>query len=65
MVHIYSGVLLSHKREQNLTICDNMGEHRKYYDMCNKRGREIQILCEFTCVCLKNRINKIGKKNKS
>ena len=30
-VYIYSGVLLSHKKEWNLAICDNMDGPTGYY----------------------------------
>ena len=31
VVHIYSGILLSHKKEQNSVICSNMDGPRDYY----------------------------------
>ena len=31
LVHTYNGILLSHKKEWNLAICDNMGGPSRYY----------------------------------
>ena len=31
VVHIYNGILLSHIKEQNLTICNSMNRPRGYY----------------------------------
>ena len=31
VVHIYNGILLSHKKEQNNTICSNMDATRDYH----------------------------------
>ena len=46
--YIYNGILLSHKKEWNLAICDNMDGLRKYYSKWNKPDREKQILYDFT-----------------
>ena len=48
MVYIYSGILLSHKKEWNLAICHSMGGPRGYYAKWNKSDRERQILYDFT-----------------
>ena len=31
VVHIYNGILLSHKKERNNAICNNMDGHRDYH----------------------------------
>ena len=31
MIHVYSGILLSHKKEQNNAICSNMDATRDYH----------------------------------
>ena len=31
VVHIHSGILLSHKKERNNAICSNMDEPRDYH----------------------------------
>ena len=48
MVHIYNGILLSHKKEWTLTICDNVDGPRGYYAKENKSVREKQIPYDFT-----------------
>ena len=48
MVHIYNGILLSHIKEQNLTICNSMNRPRGYYAKENKSVREKQIPYDFT-----------------
>ena len=48
MVHIYNGILLSHKKERNNAICSNMGGHRNYHTKLNKSDRERQIPYEIT-----------------
>ena len=40
----YNGILLSHKKERNNTICSNMDGHRNYHTKCSKSEREKQIL---------------------
>ena len=32
VVHICNGILLSHKKEQNVAICNNIGGHGGCYD---------------------------------
>ena len=44
-MHIYNGILLSHKKEGNLAICNNMDRPRGYYA---KSDRERQILYALT-----------------
>ena len=36
VVHIYNGILLSHKKEQNNAICSNMGRPRDYHTKWSK-----------------------------
>ena len=43
MVHIYNGILLSHKKGQNNAICSNMDETRDSYTKWSKSERERQI----------------------
>ena len=43
MVYISNGILLSHKKEWNLAICNNMDGARVYYAKWNKSVRERQI----------------------
>ena len=58
MVHIYNRKLLSHKKEQILTICDNMDETKRYYAKWNNSDREKQIPYDFTYLGnIKNKIN--------
>ena len=43
VVHIYHGILLSHKKEWNNAICSNMDGPRDYHTKWNKSERERQI----------------------
>ena len=62
VVHIYNVILLGHKKEWNLTICDSTDRPRGYYTKWNKSDRERQKLCDFTYTWnLKNKINKQRK----
>ena len=42
MVHIYSGILLSYKKEWNNAICSNMDGSRHYHTQWGKLERERQ-----------------------
>ena len=42
-VHIYSGILLSHKKEQNNAICSNMDASKDDHTKWSKSERERQI----------------------
>ena len=53
VVHIYNGILLSHKEEQNFAICSNMGGRGGHYAQRNKSDRETQILDDLTYVLFK------------
>ena len=44
VIHIYNGILLSHKKEQNNAICSNMYATRDYHTKWSKSERERQIL---------------------
>ena len=43
VVHIYNGIVLSHKKEWNNAICSNMDAPRDYHTKWNKSERERQI----------------------
>ena len=43
VVNIYNGILLSHKKEQNNTICSNMDGPRDYHTKRSKSDSERQI----------------------
>ena len=43
MAHTYNGILLSHKKEWNHTICSNMNGPRDYHTKWSKSDRERQI----------------------
>ena len=58
VVHIYNGIVLSHKKEWNPDICDNMDGPRVYYAKWNKSDGEKQIPYDFTYMWnLKNKTN--------
>ena len=46
-VHIYNGILLSHKKEWNNAICSNMNGPRDYHIKCSKSDieRQISLIC--------------------
>ena len=48
VVHIYNGLLLSHKKELNNAIYRNMGGPRDYYTKWSKPDRERQIPYDIT-----------------
>ena len=48
MVYIHSGILLSHKKEWNPAICDNVDGPWKYYAKWNKSDGERQVPYDFT-----------------
>ena len=48
VVHIYNGILLSHKIEWNNATCSNMNAPRDYHTKWNKSERETQIPCDIT-----------------
>ena len=41
VVHIYSGILLNHKEEQNNAICSNVDATNGYYTKWSKSERQI------------------------
>ena len=43
LVHIYNGILLSHRKEQNNAICSNMDATRDDHTKQSKSERERQI----------------------
>ena len=43
VVHIYNGILLSHKKERNNAICNNMDATRDDHTKWSKSERERQI----------------------
>ena len=47
MVHIYNGILLSHKKEQNNALCSNMDAIRDYH---TKSERERQMPYDITYI---------------
>ena len=48
VVHIYNGILLSHKKEWNNAICSNMDGTREYHTKWSKSEREKQIPYDIT-----------------
>ena len=55
VVHIYNGILLSHKEEWKSAIYNNVGGPRGYYAKWNKSDRERQIFCVIKYVELKKK----------
>ena len=48
VVHIYNGILISHKKEWNNAICSNKDGPRDYYTKWSKSERERQIPYDIT-----------------
>ena len=48
VVYIYNGILLSHQKEWNLAICNDLDGAREYYAKQNTSVRERQIPYDFT-----------------
>ena len=51
MVHIYSGILLSHKKDQNNAICSNKDGTRDSLTKWSRSERERQIPYGITYMC--------------
>ena len=66
VVHIYNGVLLSHKTEQNTVICRNMDGHTDSHSQWCKSDRKWQISYDTTYTqnlkCFHKCRNKIKQK---
>ena len=46
MVHLHNGILLSHEKEGNLTLCDSMDEPGEHYAQWSKLVKEVGGLGE-------------------
>ena len=51
VIHIYNGILLSHKEEWNNAICSKMDGPRDYHTKWIKSDRERQIVYYITYMC--------------
>ena len=49
VVHIYNGILLGHKKEQNNATCHNMDGPRNYHTKCSKSERDKYHMPLLTC----------------
>ena len=49
VAYTYNGILPSHKKEWNLTLCDNMDAPRKYYAKWNKSDKDKYCMISLTC----------------
>ena len=56
------GILLSHTKEWNLAICNNLDGPSGYYAKWNKPDRKEQILYDFTYMWNLKQTNKIKQK---
>ena len=58
MGHLHNGILLSHKKEENLTLCDSIDGLGEHYAKWNNPVRERQIPYDFTHIWnLMNKLN--------
>ena len=51
VIHIYNGILVSHKKEGNNAICSNMDGPRDYHTKWSKSHRERQISHDIAYMC--------------
>ena len=58
VVHIYNGILLSHRKEWNNTICTNMNRPRDYHTKWNKPDKDKYPRISLMCGTLKSDTNK-------
>ena len=56
--HLYNGMLLNHKKEENFPLCDSMDGPGEHYAKWNKPGREKQIPHDFSH--MQNLMNKLN-----
>ena len=64
-IYIYTWILLSHEKERNAAICNNMDGSWGHYAKWNKSDRERQILFVITYMWnLKGKTNKCIKQNR-
>ena len=58
MGHLHSGILLGHKKEENVTLCNSMDGPGEHYAKWNKQVRERQIPYDF--INMWNLMNKLN-----
>ena len=62
-IHTHNGILLSHQKELNIAICNDMVGTRGYYGKWNESVRERQILYDFNNMWhLRNKANKCRRR---
>ena len=59
VVHIYNGILLSHKKEQNNAICNNMDGPRDYHTKVSQTKTNIIWYHSYVESNLKNDTNEL------
>ena len=62
VVHLHNGILLAHKLEGNLTLCDRMDGPGEHYAKWNKPVRERQMPFHFSH--MQNLMNKVSLQTK-
>ena len=65
VVHIYNGILLSHKKERNNAICSDMDGPRDCHTEWNKSDRGRQVSYDITYVKSKKRYRWIYLQNRN
>ena len=50
LIHIYSGILLSHRKEKNNAICSNLDTISNSHTKWTKSESERQTLYDITCM---------------
>ena len=59
VVYIYHGILLSHKKEWNNTICSNLDGSRDYHTKWSKSEKYKYHMIPLLCGILKNDTNEL------
>ena len=58
-IHIYNGILLSHEKEWNNAICNNMDGPRDYHIKWRKTDKDKYHMISLICGILKNDTNEL------
>ena len=57
VVHVQNGILLSHKKEQNNAICNNMDRPRDYHTEQSQKDKTLYITYLWNLKCDTNEHN--------
>jgi len=63
--HIYTGILLSHKKEWNNAICNNIDRPRDYHTKWSESEKDKYHMILLICEILKNDTNELTYKTEA